>query len=100
MTQVESSNQEQSQEQKKPQMRSVEYYKELTPEQQLEMLKKAKGGTWYDGWQPYCGVCSIILRMKKKDYGFQCSCCNNMIGFDLTRVIESPLNKKTAKVGE
>lgn len=80
----------------KPQMRSVEYYRQLSKEEQHEMLKKAKGGSWYDGWKPYCGTCSTMARMIPQDYGFSCSFCRNMIGYDLYRVIESPLNKKVA----
>lgn len=81
--------------QEQPQMCSVEYYKSLSHEKQLEILKEAKGGTWYDGWKPYCMKCSTMSRMQQKEYGFRCICCENMIGFDLVRVLESPLNKKS-----
>ena len=42
------------------------------PEDILKMLKDAKSGTWYDGWQPYCGMCNTMARMRRHDYGFQC----------------------------
>jgi len=87
---------EQQDNQAKTQMRSIQYYKQLSPEEQQEMLKKAKGGSWYDGWKPYCVKCSAMKRMNSQDYGFSCCYCRNMIGFDLCRVIESPLNKKVA----
>lgn len=65
----------------------------LSDSERLEMLKKAKGGTWYDGWHPYCGMCSYNGRMIGRDYGFQCPKCGNMIGWNLMRLKESPLNK-------
>ena len=67
---------------------------ELSPETKIEILKGSKPGTWYDGWQPYCMMCSTMARMDKKDYGFKCSFCENMIGFDLYRLAESPLNRR------
>ena len=69
----------------------------LSDDVKLAMLKEAKGGTWYDDWQPYCGVCSTMQRMTKHNYGFECQCCKNMIGWDLTRLVESPLNSKPAE---
>jgi len=62
-------------------------------ETKLILLKKAKGGTWYDNWKPYCGVCSTMIRMEQHDYGFQCVCCHNMIGWNLHRLLDSPLNR-------
>lgn len=26
----------------------------LSEEEKLRRVKEAKGGTWYDGWRPYC----------------------------------------------
>lgn len=63
----------------------------LPKEEQLEILKKAKGGTWYDGWRPYCLKCSTGHRMAPMSYGFRCGTCNNMIGFNLCRLEESPV---------
>lgn len=65
----------------------------LSKEEKLVRLKKAKGGTWYDDWKPYCMNCSYGGRMVQTDYGFRCPKCTNMIGWDLTRLLESPLNK-------
>lgn len=74
----------------------------LTEAEKLTMTKQAKSGTWYDDeWQPYCSMCSTMGRMTKKSYGFECEGkgdhfnrkgCGNIIGFDLTRLKESPLN--------
>jgi len=58
-----------------------------------QMLKNAKPGTWYDDWKPYCMMCETFKRMEQHDYGFKCTCCGNMIGWDLTRLTDSPLNK-------
>ena len=83
-------------------LKTINEMETLTEEQKLEMLKEAKGGTWYDGWQPYCLCCSTSGRMTRMPYGFKCEGsgdwfgrkgCGNMIGFDLTRLVESPLNK-------
>lgn len=65
----------------------------------LELLKNAKMGAWYDGWRPYCGMCNTMSRMTQHDYGFQCRGCRNQIGWDLTRLKESPINanEKTAE---
>lgn len=65
----------------------------LSEEERLERVKKAKGGTWYDGWKPYCLMCTTMTRMAKMNYGFRCVQCGNMIGWNLTRLAESPLNK-------
>lgn len=55
-------------------------------------LESAKGGTWYDGWKPFCMTCSTNERMTLQPYGFKCSSCGNMIGWNLTRLKESQLN--------
>lgn len=68
---------------------TVEYNKSLPKEKQLEILKEAKPGTWYDGWKPYCLKCSTYNRMIEMPYGFRCVACCNMIGFDLCRLKES-----------
>ena len=64
----------------------------LSDEAKLEMLKAGKGGEWYDGWAPYCLQCDTMQRMGKKEYGFSCSNCMNMIGWHMYRLTESPLN--------
>ena len=64
----------------------------LPREQQIATLKEAKGGTWYDDWAPYCMVCTSMARMGERDYGFECRCCRNQIGWDLCRLTDSPLN--------
>lgn len=33
-------------------------------------------------WRPYCLKCDTFLRMKRRDYGFQCSQCLNTINHD------------------
>lgn len=75
-------------------METVEYNRNLPEEEKLRLLKEAKGGTWYDGWVPYCvrEGCGVSPRMVKKDYGFECPSCKNMIGWNLQRLIESPTN--------
>jgi hypothetical protein len=60
------------------------------------MLVLGKGGTWYDGWQPYCLTCSTTHRTHRHPYGFRCGSCGNMIGFDLVRLADSPLNLQPA----
>lgn len=64
----------------------------LPREQQIATLKEAKGGTWHDDWAPYCMVCTSMARMTERDYGFECRCCRNQIGWDLCRLTDSPLN--------
>jgi hypothetical protein len=67
----------------------------LSEEEKLSIVKAAKGGSWYYGWKPYCMIptCkSGLVRMAPTAYGFRCSSCGNMIGFDLKRLAESPLN--------
>lgn len=65
----------------------------LTEEEKLKRVKEAKGGTWYDGWRPYCMMCDYGGRMTQHSYGFQCPKCRNLIGWNLKRLQESPLNK-------
>ncbi len=77
-----------------PRMKTVKYMESLSDDKKMEMLKEAKFGTWYDGWKPYCLKCSFNGRMDNRLYGFQCCSCKNMIGFDLTRLQESPFNNK------
>ena len=36
------------------QMETVQENINLSDEEKLKRLKEAKGGTWYDGWKPYC----------------------------------------------
>lgn len=76
-------------------METVEFNRNLPQDEKLQRLKDAKGGTWYDGWSPYCLNCSTVNRMEAKDYGFCCRNCNNMIGFNLQRLVESPTNRLT-----
>jgi len=66
----------------------------LPPETKDAMLRQAKMGTWYDGWEPYCLTCDTMRRMDRKAYGFRCGSCGNMIAWDLTRLAESPLNRR------
>lgn len=70
------------------------YNEGLTAEQVLSILKEAKGGSWYDGWVPYCimrnpdgsyAKCSSP-RMHKMPWGFKCPDCGNEIGFNLKRI--------------
>lgn len=73
-------------------MKSIDDNIKLSQSERLDILKLAKGGSWYDGWKPYCMMCSYNGRMETENYGFKCPKCKNMIGFDLKRVKESPLN--------
>ena len=78
---------------------TIEYNETLTAKVRLAATKKGKGGTWYsDHWQPYCvtssGVKCSMPRMAQRSYGFECLDCGNMIGFNLQRLEESPLNNK------
>jgi hypothetical protein len=59
-------------------------------DEQKEIVKAAKGETWYDGWKPYCLVCSSIVRMEEREYGFQCGYCLNKINWDLTPIVIHP----------
>lgn len=52
--------------------------------EQKEIVKKAKAGTWYEGWTPYCLKCSTTERMVEFQHGFRCVACNNHINWDLT----------------
>lgn len=74
-------------------METVEDNLNLSSSEKLERVKEAKGGTWYDGWKPYCMMCSYGGRMDEMPYGYKCPKCGNMIGFSLTRLKESPLNR-------
>jgi hypothetical protein len=67
----------------------------IAPEVALETLKQAKGFTLYEGWKPFCMACPTFDRMSQQPYGFQCSSCQNMIGWDLCRLDDSPLNHLT-----
>jgi uncharacterized protein YchJ len=73
-------------------MLSIQDNISLTDEEKLNRLKKAKDGSWYENWNPYCMTCDTMSRMTKKDHGFKCLHCGNLIGWDLTRLQESPLN--------
>jgi hypothetical protein len=64
----------------------------LDADERLEMLKAAKAGIWHEGWKPYCLMCETMQRMAQRPYGFQCHYCRNMIGWNLNRLRESPLN--------
>lgn len=76
-----------------PVMETVGENRALSTEEKLARLQSAKGSGWYAGWKPYCLMCSTVNRMEAKDYGFQCNTCKNMIGFNLTRLQESPHNR-------
>lgn len=79
---------------------TVEYMRSLSKEEANEMVKSAKLAnhcTWskeFDdyAYSPYCGVCSYNWKMARMDYGFKCSNCENMLGWDMKRLVESPLN--------
>jgi hypothetical protein len=75
-------------------METIKENEILSNDEKLKRIKEAKGGTWYDGWKPYCLVCSTMSRMVEQTYGFKCNHCGNVIGFNLTRLMESPLNNK------
>lgn len=79
-------------------MKTIADNHKLTPQEALEQTKKAKGGDWYEGWLPFCVQeqvpCNSMSRMRPMSYGFKCDTCGNMIGYDLTRLKESPLNNK------
>jgi hypothetical protein len=75
-------------------MKSIKDNEALSKEERLHQVKLAKGGSWYDGWKPYCLNCSSNSRMEETTYGFKCSSCKNIIGWDLIRLKESPLNMK------
>lgn len=53
---------------------------------------------WKDGWRPYCMMCNRSDRMVSEPYGFKCPQCGNMIGFNLKRLKESPLNNASKEV--
>ena len=76
-------------------MKTVKENEALSAEVKLALLKEAKGGTWYDGWRPFC-VQTVVPcsspRMISMPYGFRCPDCGNMIGWNCERLAESPLN--------
>ncbi len=41
-------------------------------------------------WRPYCLVCTTMMRMEKKDYGYKCRHCLNEIHKDLTHKDKTP----------
>lgn len=81
-------------------------YTSLTSEQSAQlpietrsaMLKMAKGGTWYEGWRPYCTQCNTMARMTEHPYGFSCVFCKNKIGWNLVRLIDSPLSENIMQI--
>ena len=77
-------------------METKEYNENLPESTKMSLLMKAKGSTWYDGWVPYCvhyvKKCSSP-RMIRETYGFRCPDCGNLLGFNLERLKESPLNQ-------
>lgn len=48
--------------------------------------------------RPYCMMCNRSDRMVSEPYGFRCPQCGNMIGFNLKRLKESPLNNASKEV--
>lgn len=77
----------------KYEMKTIAEMSALPQEEKDRLLRAAKGGTWYDGWVPYCGTYSTINRMIRHDHGFNCTICGNIIGWDLLRLKESRLNR-------
>lgn len=80
-------------------MKSIEDMNALTEQQKIEMLTEARGGIYEKKWWPYClqkvRPCNAGLkRMERMSFGFWCTKCGNIIGFDLERLQESPLNSK------
>lgn len=69
----------------------------LLESERLSILKKAKGGSWYDGWRPYHIIwksekesgCSSP-RMLPTEYGFICPDCGkgSEIGFNLEPITD------------
>jgi len=82
-------------------MNTKEYNISLSETEKLELLKKSKLGTWYDGWIPYhipinadgsyFKHCSNP-RMVPTNYGFKCPSCQGEIGFNLQRIEEAPID--------
>lgn len=72
---------------------TVAYQSSLNDEEKLNLLKESKTGKWYDGWKPYCLTCSTLDRMAPRQYGFECQSCGDIVGFNLMRLEESPLNE-------
>jgi hypothetical protein len=54
----------------------------------------------YEGWAPYCLVCSTMLRMKPTDYGWQCRACGNPINRRLTHYTPEPRATPTTSPAE
>jgi hypothetical protein len=54
-------------------------------EEQKEIVKLAKGGSWYDEWKPYCLICTTNERMIEMSDGFMCTHCRARTNWDLTR---------------
>lgn len=84
-------------------MQTCEDMQKLSEEEKLEMTKNAKGGTWDPAWRPYCLQKQVpcpsgLLRMDRMNFGFRCRRCGNIIGFDLKRLKESPLNSPNYKL--
>lgn len=79
---------------------NIKYMSSLSREEANEMVKNAKLAmhcTWskeFDDYKysPYCGICSSNERMERKEYGFKCSNCSNMLGWNMERLVESPFN--------
>ena len=74
-------------------LETQEFNESLSPEEKLRRRKEAKGGTWYDdNYTPYCMCCKKMPRTVSQPYGFKCPNCGNMIGHNMNRLAESPLN--------
>lgn len=83
-------------------MNTIAYNLSLSEDEKLRQLKEGNLGTWYDGWRPYCTQSQVpcksgLHRMDRMPYGFRCAFCGNMIGFNLHRLKESPLNTQPMK---
>ncbi len=74
-------------------MKTIKENQNLSCEQKIAILKNAKGGELIPNWSPFCLNCASNTRMLRQSYGFQCKSCRNMIGWDLTRLVESPTNE-------
>lgn len=73
-------------------MKTIKENVSLSEEEKMKRLEEAKGSKLYKGWKPYCMICDYRERMESMPYGFKCPKCGNIIGFDLERLKESPLN--------
>ncbi|MDP1800840.1 MAG: hypothetical protein Q8L81_05780 [Bacteroidota bacterium] len=74
-------------------MKTIEFYKNLSVTERQKMLKIASGKKLDEDWLPLCLNCTHNVRMEIEDFGFICPHCKNLIGWDLLRIKESPLNK-------